>query len=135
MSNLIGVPWFAVEGVWAQVEPFVAQCLSKAKEHRILAQDVYDMLLGRDLQLWIVEEDREICTIVITQILVYPRAKECHIFMASGSYPEDWQDITDDLVRWGKQAGCTHVTAMARRGLIKRMGWQERQTYIVRGVE
>ena len=135
MSKLVGVPAIALDGVWAHVAPFVVKCLQKAKEHRVDADDIRAMLAARDLQLWIVLEDKKIKTVVITEIHEYPKAKECLIFLASGEYPEDWAEITDGVIAWAKSMGCTHMGANMRRGLVKRMGWEERQTYCMRVIE
>ena len=94
------------------------------------------MIADRDLQLWLVlTDDNQIKIVVITQIVHYPRATEGIVFMASGEYPDDWAQITDYLLIWAKSMGCTHMSAYMRRGLLKRMGWDDRQTYSVRALK
>lgn len=135
MAKLIGVPAIAVPSVWPDIAPMIEHCLDKSREHRFSLGDIYSMLAGSDLQAWVVTEGKGVKTIVLTQVIVYPQAKECVVFMAVGEYPENWREITDGLVTWAQSIGCTHASAYMRRGLLKRMGWDERQTYCVRALE
>lgn len=135
MSTLAGVPWFQVPDTWDVVEPFVAKCFDKYGEHRWNPDDILQLLIKKDLQLWLVVEDDAICTVVLTNILCYPRCKELNIFMVSGRRPENWEaDVLDNLIEWGKSHGCQYVTSMGRRGFTKMPGWDCRQTYMVRGI-
>jgi hypothetical protein len=131
MSGIVAVPSVAIPQLWHLVEPFVLRCFNKSGEHRYSVGDVYSFLLERELQLWITHSDNDINLIVITQILNYPQAKECNIFMVCGTLPDDWQDILSDLVEWAKASGCTHASAMARRGFANHAGWENRETYVV----
>lgn len=134
MAKLVGVPAAAVPGLWEHIAPFVASCLQKSREHRYNLEDIHHYLCQNDLQAWLVVEDKAIKCLVITEIRIYPRAKEAVLFMASGEYPDNWSEITDELLRWAQSLGCSHFSAYMRRGLLKRMGWDERQTYCVRGL-
>lgn len=134
MAKLVGVPAAAVSGLWEHIAPLVLHCLDKSREHRYGTDDVLQMLAANDLQLWLVVEDKAIQCIVLTQIHIYPQAKEAVLFMVSGEYPKNWSEITHQLLAWAQSLGCSHFSAYMRRGLLKRMGWDERQTYCVRGV-
>lgn len=131
MTQLIGIPWIAVPDYWGQVEPHIARCLAKAKEHRWNADDIYDMLIARDLQLYLVEEEGTSTNVVLTRIDRYPRCTECNVFMWSGNMPDDWREVMAQLTQWARAAGCTYASATTRKGFVKLVGWEERQTYIV----
>lgn len=135
MSKLTGVPLHAVPSAWPDVAPYVERCFEKAKEHRFEVEDIHHMLLNNELQLWVVSDDRGVFTVILTQIVNYPRARECINFLTCGEFPEDWREISESLVTWAKSIGCTHVSGYMRKGLAKRTGWDERQTYCVRGLK
>lgn len=131
---LVGVPVQMVRAIWPVIEPMVDRCFKKAKEHRMAPEHVLTMLLDRSLQLWIYESDGEIKSIIITQILNHPLAKECNVFMIVGILPDDWKQSIEQVEEWAISVGCTHMTAAARRGFIKLSGWDELQTYCVRAL-
>lgn len=131
---LIGIPRNSLGVAWPEVLPFVERYLAKAKEHRWEPQDILAMLLERDMQLWVVHNGADILTVVLTQIYNFPRARECNIFMVSGELQDDWRETVDELVRWAAEQGCHYVSAMARKGFAKAVGWDERQVYVVRAI-
>jgi len=129
---LTGVPYFAVDDVWKEVEPFIARCLDKSREHRYLSQDIREMLTSSDAQLWI-QGWPEIDGVVVTQIQVFPRAKECVVFMACGKLADDWEETLATLTEGARKLGCTHASAYTRPGFVKMLKqWNQRQTYIVK---
>ena len=132
MAKLLGVPVIAIPSVWPDIEPMIQGWLDKSKEHRWEASDILSMLNDNELQLWVIHDDAAPTTAVLTQILNYPRCRECNIFMVSGELTDDWREHCDSLVTWAELQGCHFVSAMARKGFAKAMGWDERQTYIVR---
>ena len=55
---------------------------------------------------------------VITEIIVYPRIKDLHFFLAGGDLDE-LKMMRPYIESWGKQLGCTRVS------LAGRQGWQK----------
>lgn len=133
MTSLVGVPWMQIAELWPAVGPLIEQCYAKSKEHRYNAEDIKRMLTARDLQLWMVEGDGYPKLMIITQIVNYPQARECNIFMVCGTMPDDWHDILASLKKWAACAGCQYISAMARKGWAKYKfaGWDVRETYVV----
>lgn len=136
MLKLVGVPSFAAEECWPEIEHYVQSFIDKAKEHRFETSDILRSIIDRDRQLWIVTDDGALTTVVITEIINYPRCRECNVFMVSGNMTtlDQWRDIVEKVVEWAAESGCHYVSSMARRGSMKAMGWEDRQTYIVRGI-
>jgi hypothetical protein len=115
------------------VRPLVVRCFNKAKEHRWNAEDILNLIMDRKLQLFVVEEDNQLISVVITEVLVYPRCKELNVFMWCGEMHNGWEDHFEQLALWAKAMGCSTMSATARRGFLKAMPvWDERQTYVVR---
>lgn len=112
--------------------------LAKSKEHRWDADDLLTDVIERNKQLWVLlaPEGTVIDSVVLTEITNYPQCREANVFMVSGKMTvlEDWREITQELVDWAAQKGCHYISTMARKGSVKAMGWEQRQTYIVKGI-
>lgn len=132
IEPLVGVPSEYVERMWPCIEPHVARCYKKAKEHRMAPIHVLEMLVRRDAQLWILEADGEVKSIVITQLQRHPTANECIVYMVSGILPDDWADAMAQIEDWARSVGCSHLVAYMRKGFAKIVGWEEREIYCVR---
>lgn len=136
MAKMQGVPYWDAERRWPEVLPFIERYFKKSKEHRWNADDLKHAVLERDMQLWVIEEQGEVETVVLTELLNYPRVRECNVFMISGKMTarDDWRDCVEEVVAWAAESGCHYITSMARKGSEKAMGWEVRQTYIVRAI-
>ena len=52
---------------------------------------------------------------VVTEILVYPKLKNLHFFLAGGNLDE-LKKMRPHIEAWGKSVGCTRVTLAGRKG-------------------
>ena len=75
--------------------------------------DVTEMVEGHRLQLWPAKD-----SVVLTEIIVYPRLKCLHYFLAGGDLDE-LSRMRPMIESWGKSIGCTRVTLAGRRGWSK----------------
>jgi len=75
--------------------------------------DVLDMVRDSRLQVWPATG-----SIVLTEIIVYPRLKNLHYFLAGGDLDE-LSRMRPIIESWGKSVGCTRVTLAGRRGWSK----------------
>ena len=57
-------------------------------------------------------------SVVVTEIIVYPRLKNLHYFLAGGDLDE-LSRMRPLIESWGKSIGCTRVTLAGRRGWSK----------------
>lgn len=73
-------------------------------------EDVYDRILDGKLQLWPAERG---CA--VTEIVVYPKKKVLHVFLAGGEM-DQIIDMIDSAVAWSKTQGCTSMTIAGRHG-------------------
>jgi len=76
-------------------------------------EDVVQMVEGHRLQLWPAKD-----SVVLTEIVVYPRLKNLHYFLAGGDLDE-LSRMRPLIESWGKSVGCTRVTLAGRRGWAK----------------
>lgn len=74
--------------------------------------DIAEMVQDGRLQLWPASN-----SVVLTEIIVYPRLKNLHYFLAGGDLDE-LSRMRPLIESWGKSIGCTRVT------LAGRSGWQ-----------
>jgi len=76
-------------------------------------EDVVQMVEDHRLQLWPAKD-----SVVLTEIIVYPRLKNLHYFLAGGDLDE-LSRMRPLIESWGKSVGCTRVTLAGRRGWAK----------------
>ena len=75
--------------------------------------DVAQGILDGKLQLWPAERG---CA--VTEIVIYPRIKVLHVFLAGGEM-DQIIDMIDSAVEWSKTQGCTSMTISGRHGWQK----------------
>lgn len=75
--------------------------------------DIVEMVGKNQLQVWPASQ-----SIVLTEIIVYPRLKNLHYFLAGGDLDE-LSRMRQMIESWGKSIGCTRVSLAGRRGWAK----------------
>jgi hypothetical protein len=75
--------------------------------------DIVEMVAKNQLQVWPATQ-----SIVLTEIIVYPRLKNLHYFLAGGDLDE-LSRMRPMIESWGKSLGCTRVSLAGRRGWAK----------------
>lgn len=134
--DLIGVPSALARSVWPKVVGHIEACLVVFDEHRWHTDDILAGIEARDYQLWVMGAPELKC-VVVTEILNYPRAKECNIFLVAGEIPGGWDEPLEKMAQWAKEQGCTHVSTSGRPGVAKKfkdLGYDVRQTYCVKAL-
>ena len=92
--------------------------------------DIAEGVMSGTMQLWAGETG---CA--VTEIIVYPRKKVLHVFLAGGDMSQII-DFQESAVEFGKMNGCTAMTLAGRRGWTKvlgKHGWKE--SFCVMGKE
>lgn len=97
--------------------------IEAAMEHgtgtHIFEDIVVAVIQGR-MQLW---STPNACA--ITEIVLYPRKKVLHVFLAGGDMKEILPRI-EDVAQWGASQGCTAMTMAGRKGwkrVLKNWKW------------
>jgi hypothetical protein len=76
-------------------------------------EDIAEGLKTGRFQLWPGDN-----SVIVTEIIVYPRLKNLHFFLAGGDLDE--LRLMQPLVEsWGKNMGCTRVSLAGRQGWAK----------------
>lgn len=83
--------------------------------------DVFHAILEGRMQLWPADKG---C--LVTEILVYPRKKVLHIFLAGGEL-DQLTDMHEDVINWARQQECSALTLSGRQGwsrALEKFGWK-----------
>ena len=75
--------------------------------------DIASGILSGRFQLWSAKQSA-----VVTEIIVYPRMKDLHYFLAGGDLDE-LKQMRPSIEAWGKGQGCTRVSLAGRPGWAK----------------
>jgi hypothetical protein len=76
-------------------------------------EDIAEGLKSGRFQLWPADD-----SVVVTEIIVYPRLKNLHFFLAGGDLDE-LRLMRPLIESWGKSMGCTRVSLAGREGWAK----------------
>ncbi len=106
------------------LEPY-AEDLQKALDlggEAYTIQDIEDMIATGKAQMWPGET-----SVIVTEIILYPRAKHLHLFLAGGNLDE-LESMLPEIIEWGKTQGCNRVSLSGRRGwersFLREMGFK-----------
>jgi hypothetical protein len=114
--------------LWPEVRPFIEDALRRDGSDRYLPDDVLLLLIEGKAALWIAWRGREIDAAIITQILQYPRCKDCRIWLIGGRNLRGWAyKARDAIEQFARFNGCRYVSGGLRRGWLRigGSGWQE----------
>lgn len=121
---MIQVMWVSrmdVDKVWAGVEPLIDAAIKRW----LPLMDTDDVLksLHKDImQLWIAYDDekKKLYGAVVTEILPYPKAKMCNVFLLGGNDIRLWKDEMGAAIEdFAKKENCAFLQAMGREGWHK----------------
>lgn len=71
-------------------------------------------------------------SLVVTEVLEYPRARALNVFLAVGNLDEVL-DLIPDMAAFGREQGCTMMRMQGRRGwarVLPALGWREQKQVI-----
>ena len=101
------IPYWAVH--FRRLEPHITAALEYSQGTHT-AEDVLNQISTGDLQLWPGKD-----SVVVTQLITFPRKKVLHVFLAGGNQKE-LKEMDPYVVQWAKEQGCTALTFTGRMG-------------------
>jgi len=110
--------------------PWIESALEYSGGTHLYEDIVQGIVTGR-MQFWPAEKG---CA--VTEIIVFPRKKIFHIFLAGGE-KNQITDMDDSAVEFARQQGCTGMTVAGRRGwarVLKEQGWTEAFTTLAKDI-
>ena len=87
-----------------------------------LFEDIVQAVSEGKMQFWPAPD-----ACAITEIIVFPRKKVLHVFLAGGKL-ETIVDMNESAVAWAKSLGCDGMSIAGRKGwvkVLKKKGWTE----------
>jgi len=93
--------------------------------------DVKAAILDGTMQIWPAPRG-----VAVTEIIVYPRAKSLHVFLAAGEM-DQLLDMIDAAMHWGRSQGCTAMSMTGRFGwqkVLAKHGWKPKHITLERSL-
>jgi hypothetical protein len=131
-----GIPSDRINEVWEDCEPYIEMGNGKSRDE-MSVMDIYARLSEARMQLWLVfNEDREIISVLTTEIIDYPRKTVCRIVTLGGKDLDIWvQDWLETIEAWALENDCVAMETVCRKGFIKkleRFGYENAYTVLVK---
>jgi hypothetical protein len=113
------VPPDHLADVWRRVAELLEPAVA-VTNGRYTVDDVFYLLMGEHLALWIAFEGNSIVGCEVTKIVAYPsRRVLCSLFTA-GDRMRDWREPMMELLgRYARDVDCTAIEGQGRPGWVK----------------
>ena len=122
--------------VWEDCEPYIAMGNGKSRDE-MSVEDIYKRLSEARMQLWLVfNEDKDIISVLTTEIIDYPRKTVCRIVTLGGKDLDIWvEDWLETIEAWALENDCVAMETVCRKGFIKKLekfGYENAYTVLVK---
>ena len=97
---------------WEKAKPLIDKALKYQSGHDI--EDIKQAIEDNMAQLWCGNK-----SVIVTEIITYPKKKECRIWLASGDMQELTKEMLPDVESWAKGGGCQTVSVVGRKGWLR----------------
>ena len=138
MIYVSGIPSSKIDEVWEECKDYIEMGNDKSRQEMNL-EDIYKKLSDADMQLWVIfdPKDKEIHSVLTTEIVTYPRKKTCRIVTLGGQNLDDWvEEFLDILEEWAVAHNCMAMETCCRKGFIKKLEkFGYKHTYTILGKE
>ena len=134
--HISGIPSERIDEVWLECEPYIEMGNGKSRDE-MSVMDIYARLSEARMQLWLVFDDnKEIISVLTTEIIEYPRKTTCRIVTLGGQDLDLWvEKLLETLEEWALENGCVAMETVCRKGFIKkleRFGYENAYTVLVK---
>ena len=131
-----GIPSDRINEVWEECEPYIAMGNGKSRDE-MSVMDIYERLSQARMQLWLIFNDnKEIVSVLTTEIIEYPQKTMCRIVTLGGKDLDIWvEEWLDTIEAWALERGCVAMETVCRKGFIKkleRFGYENAYTVLVK---
>jgi hypothetical protein len=134
--DLLGVPVASVPQYWDRSYHYIQAALDRT-EGEMKISDIHQMILNREMQLWLTVEDDTVTGALVTQLIDYPRTKACRYVALGGDLHGDFDKIDAIITEWAVYNKCDRIELVGRRGwtrALKDMGYNEAYSFVTKKV-
>jgi len=134
--HISGIPSDRINEVWEECEPYIEMGNGKSRDE-MSVMDIYERLSQARMQLWLIFNDnKEIVSVLTTEIIEYPQKTMCRIVTLGGKDLDIWvEEWLDTIEAWALEKGCVAMETVCRKGFIKkleRFGYENAYTVLVK---
>lgn len=128
---LRGVPKYSVELIARRAE---FNALLATLDLKVMTlDDLWDFVREGKLQLWVLENEKNLQGLLLTEIIQHARVSVLLLRFGAGKFSREGVRLVREVVfSWAKTYGCTQVEVFGRKGWGKVLGLPE-QTVVCRG--
>ena len=122
--------------IWVDVKPLIDKALVHANGE-MLTSDVLKLLLENKEHLFIGFDNDEILSALVGEIIHYPQKKVFRIITwstKSGHDYEEWIDLFNTIEYFAKSKGCDSIEAWTRKGLARKLKWDNEYSVITKNI-
>ena len=118
---------------WHEVSPLLNKAFKYAEED-VEANDLLDSILSGKAYLWIVVDGYDIESVCMGELVSYPRKKSFYIdawaTKSGHKYDEVMATFNDSVIAFAKLNGCDFIEAKVRKGLAKKLKWNDKHSLV-----
>ena len=131
-----GIPSDRINEVWEDCEPYIEMGNGKSRDEMSVT-DIYERLSEARMQLWLIFNDnKEIVSVLTTEIIEYPQKTMCRIVTLGGKDLDIWVEYwLETIEAWALENDCVAMETVCRKGFIKkleRFGYENAYTVLVK---
>ena len=135
-QTLVAVRPEDVRYIWDVVKPLIDKALHHSAGE-MDSSDVLNLINKGTEVLWVGIKDEKIFCAGTTEFIHYPKKKVLRIITFAtepGYYYKLWGDFINTLERFCKQNKCNSIEAWARKGLAKKLKWDNEYSVITKNI-
>jgi hypothetical protein len=128
MIECCDVPVAHIPFIWPKIEGFVTRSLATDECARYWPVDIYKLLLTVESKLWVAydRDPQEFVGFVITQVIVWPRMRECRAWLIGGKRLREWQTAMREMIEaYARAHNCSYNTGFGRPGWTRMPGYKK----------
>ena len=122
-----------VPAKWHEIKPLIDKALARCAED-VNGNDLLPSILDRRAYLWLVTDGTNLESVCLGEFCEYPRKKSFYIHAwatkSGHKYDEGMATFNDTVVNFAKINGCDFIEAKVRKGLAKKLKWDDQHSLV-----
>ena len=130
------IPPQDLPNVWHDVKPLINKALEHASGE-IMSSDILELLLEQRQILLVGVDDKKLEMATVGEIVNYPKKRIFRVITLatkSGHDYEKWNEYIPLVEDFAKQHGCVALEAWTRKGLARKLDWDNEYSVITKQI-